>query len=389
MRSLLAAFVISNVVTAVLIPFVRRFALRRGAVANGGGRHVHDTSVPRLGGIAICVGILVPVVGLFLVDSGTTVSFEAAPGLALGLFVGSVTMCVLGAVDDTRGIRALYKLYAQLGVASFAFACGFRIEAVDLPLFGSVSMGIFALPVTVAWIVGITNAVNLIDGLDGLAGGVVFFAALTNLVVSVIGHQVWTALVMAATLGAVLGFLYFNFNPARIFMGDSGSYLLGYVLAVTALAGVAVKASTAVALLVPIVALGVPIIDTLFAILRRYLERRPLFSPDRGHIHHRLLDLGLTHRRAVLLLYAVSVIFTVASIAIYLGRAWQVGVALLVCSITVFGLARFVVTSRNSTSSGGSTRGSVPATPNCCAANCPPPWSGSRRSARRRSSTWS
>src|SRR5690606_22890845 len=143
----------------------------------------------------------------------------------------------------------------------------------------------------------------LIDGLDGLAAGVVFFAGVTNFVVAYISGSVMTALIMAAMLGSVLGFLIYNFNPARIFMGDSGSYLLGYVLAVTALAGASQKASTAVALLVPIVALGVPIFDTLFTIVRRFLERRPIFSPDRGHVHHRLLDLGLTHRRAVVILY--------------------------------------------------------------------------------------
>jgi UDP-GlcNAc:undecaprenyl-phosphate GlcNAc-1-phosphate transferase len=194
----------------------------------------------------------------------------------------------------------------------------------------------------VLWVVGITNAVNLIDGLDGLAAGVVFFAGVTNFVVALSLGRQFTALAMAAMLGAVLAFLFYNFNPARIFMGDSGSYLLGYVLATTALVGPTGKATTAVSLLVPVVALGVPIFDTLFAMVRRALERRSLFSPDRGHIHHRLIDLGLTHRRAVLILYGVSVVLTIASIAIYLGRAWQVGVALLAATVVMLGLVRFV-----------------------------------------------
>jgi UDP-GlcNAc:undecaprenyl-phosphate/decaprenyl-phosphate GlcNAc-1-phosphate transferase len=139
----------------------------------------------------------------------------------------------------------------------------------------------------------------------------------------------------------VTGFLFHNFNPARIFMGDSGSYFLGYVIAATSLVGSSHKASTAVSLLVPVVALGVPIFDTFFAMVRRWLERRPLFSPDRGHIHHRLLDMGITHRRAVLIIYGVCVLFTVTSIAISLGRRWQVGVALVASSAVLFGLVRF------------------------------------------------
>jgi UDP-GlcNAc:undecaprenyl-phosphate GlcNAc-1-phosphate transferase len=142
-------------------------------------------------------------------------------------------------------------------------------------------------------------------------------------------------------MGALLGFLFFNFNPARIFMGDSGSYYLGFMIATTSLAGASQKASTAVALLVPIVALGMPIFDTLFSMVRRSLERRPLFAPDRGHIHHRLVDMGLTQRRAVLLLYGVSVVLTIGAVAISLGRTWQVGFALLLASATMIALVRF------------------------------------------------
>jgi UDP-GlcNAc:undecaprenyl-phosphate GlcNAc-1-phosphate transferase len=203
-------------------------------------------------------------------------------------------------------------------------------------------MGAFARPVTVLWIVGITNAVNLIDGLDGLAAGVAFFAALTGFVVAVLNGSTLVGLVLASMMGVLLAFLFFNFNPARIFMGDSGSYLLGYVLATTSLTGaLQQKASTAVSLLVPIIALGLPIFDTLFSMFRRFLERRPIFSPDRGHIHHRLLDLGLTQRRAVMLLYGVSIAFAACSIAISLGRSWETGIALLSASIVVFLLMRF------------------------------------------------
>ena len=341
MRSYVTAFLIAAGVAAALTPIVRRLALHHGAVGETGGRNVHVRPTPRLGGVAICLAILVPIVGLLFVESGVAVAFKANARLVVGLAIGSLTMCAVGAADDLRGVRALTKLTAQVAVATLAFGCGFRIQNVFLPLLGEISMGVFALPVTVIWFVGVVNAVNLIDGLDGLAAGVAFFAGITNLLVAYIGGGVIAALVMSAMLGAIAGFLVYNFNPARIFMGDSGSYLLGFVLAATPLVGPFHKASSAVALLVPVVALGVPIFDTMFTIVRRFLERRPIFSPDRGHVHHRLLDLGITHRRAVLLLYGVSVVFTAAAIAIHLGRSWQVGVALLAVTTVSVGLARF------------------------------------------------
>jgi UDP-GlcNAc:undecaprenyl-phosphate GlcNAc-1-phosphate transferase len=190
--------------------------------------------------------------------------------------------------------------------------------------------------------VGITNAVNLIDGLDGLAAGVCFFAALTGFVVAVLNGSAVVGLVLASLMGVLLAFLFFNFNPARIFMGDSGSYLLGYVLATTSLTGaLQQKASTAVSLLVPVIALGLPIFDTLFSMFRRFLERRPIFSPDRGHIHHRLLDLGLTHRRAVVVLYGVSIAFAACAIAVSVGRQWETGIALLSACTVVVVLLRY------------------------------------------------
>ncbi len=342
MRSYVVAFVLSAAVAFILTPIVRQIAMRLDAVSSIGGRHVHARKIPRLGGVAIGIALFSPIFGLFFAESAVAALFRSELRHVLGLSVGGLALCAVGAVDDTRGVRALYKLYAQIAVAVLAWSCGFRIDAVRLPIVAELSMGIFSLPVTVLWIVGITNAVNLIDGLDGLAAGVVFFAGVTNFVVAFTLGQSFSALVMASLLGAVLAFLFYNFNPARIFMGDSGSYLLGYVLATTALIDVAQKASTAVSLLVPVVALGMPIFDTLFAMTRRILERRPVFAPDRGHLHHRLLDLGITHRRAVLILYGVSIAFTVASIGIYLGRQWQVGLALLLSAGVMIGLVRFV-----------------------------------------------
>jgi UDP-GlcNAc:undecaprenyl-phosphate/decaprenyl-phosphate GlcNAc-1-phosphate transferase len=344
MKSYVAACLISLVLSVLVTPLVRRFALRIGAVSTPGGRHVHSRSIPRLGGIGLAFAWAVPVVALSLRDGSMLRALEGQWLQVVTVVGGGAALCTVGALDDVRGLRSLYKLAAQVVVAIIAFACGFHIQAIHLPLFGTLEMGAFALPVTILWIVGVTNAVNLIDGLDGLATGVAFFAAFTSFVIAAISGSVFVALTMAALMGALVGFLFFNFNPARIFMGDSGSYFLGFVLATTALAGGGLqqKASTAVSLLVPILALGLPIFDTLFSMFRRLIERRPIFSADRGHVHHRLLDLGLTHRRAVMILYAVSSVLAAGAIAVSLGRSWHVGLALLSVSLVFVGFVRFL-----------------------------------------------
>jgi UDP-GlcNAc:undecaprenyl-phosphate GlcNAc-1-phosphate transferase len=342
MKTILSAMVVATATSAALTPVVRRLGIRVGAVSHPGGRHIHQTPIPRLGGLSIGIAFFAPLLLLCFVKSSVATVFRAEAQRSIGLLLGAILMTTVGALDDWRGVRALYKLYVQIAAGVIAFAFGFRIGAVQLPVVGVLEMGVFELPITVLWIIAIVNAVNLIDGLDGLAGGVVFFAAFTNLVVAYLSNSVFVSLLMASLLGAVLGFLFYNFNPARIFMGDSGSYFLGFILATSSITGQLQKASTAVALLVPIVSLGVPILDTMLAIVRRFLQRRSIFSPDRGHIHHRLLDMGLTHRRAVLLIYGVCLTFASAAIAIALGRSWQVGAALLGSSLAVVALVRFV-----------------------------------------------
>jgi UDP-GlcNAc:undecaprenyl-phosphate GlcNAc-1-phosphate transferase len=302
---------------------------------------VNVRAIPRLGGLAICGAFFAAIAALYASEASAALVLRADVGRLFGLVLGAVGLCVVGAIDDARRLPALYKVYAQIAAGVVAFAFGYRISAVWLPWVGTLFMGSFALPVTLLWIVGITNAINLIDGLDGLAGGVAFCAALTNLVVAVITGNAFVAVAMSALLGAIAGFLFFNFNPARIFMGDSGSYFVGFVLGTMSLVGAQI-ASTAVSLLVPILALGLPIIDTLFSMLRRVLERRSPFDPDRGHIHHRLLDMGFTHKRAVLVLYGMCVVFTASAIVVALCRTWAVGIALLAATVAVVVLVRFV-----------------------------------------------
>lgn len=340
MKTYLVAMAAAAVVTLLVTPLVIRFAPRFGAVDLPGGRRVNKRAIPRLGGLAILAGFAAPLLGLFFWDNAVSEAFLEIPKRAVALLGGAVAMSLLGTLDDVRGVRAWQKLVVQMALAGLAYAAGFRIDNVSLPLIGELHMGVFALPVTILWVVGIVNAINLIDGLDGLAAGASFFACVVTFVVGILSGNMLVSLLAVSLGGALLGFLFFNFNPARIFMGDSGSMMLGWVLALMSLLGA--KGSTAVALAVPVLALGLPIMDTLLAIVRRFLERRPIFSPDQGHLHHRLVALGLTHRRAVLVLYGASLIFTVAAIAIYLGKDWEVGLALTVAIIVAFGLVRAV-----------------------------------------------
>ncbi len=342
MRAALGALALSLVVAAAVTPLVRWAARRAGVVDTPGGRRVHTRVIPRLGGVAVVVGFYAPLIALAFTQSDVAEMFFADPSRLVGLLVGGVMIASLGAWDDIRGLRAWHKLAIQCLAALVAWGCGFRMENLTLPFLGELELGVFGLPVTILWIAAVVNAMNLIDGLDGLAGGIAFFACLTNFVVATLNGNPLVMLLAAALGGAILGFLLYNFNPATIFMGDSGSMFLGFVLATTSMMGSSIQGSTTVAILVPLISLGVPIMDTLFAMVRRIAERRPIFSPDRGHIHHRLLDLGITHRRAVLILYGVSILFTAGAITIALGRNWEVGGALLVLTVAMLGLARFV-----------------------------------------------
>jgi UDP-GlcNAc:undecaprenyl-phosphate GlcNAc-1-phosphate transferase len=338
--SAVTAFFIALFVVVAVTPLVRRFAIDVGAVDRPGERRVHERVIPRLGGIALVLSFFAPLLVLFGVETEVARQFFSEPLRIVGLVAGGLIVSGLGVFDDVRGVRAWTKLCVQALAAVVAYACDYRIDAIAVPGLGNLDMGVFGVPMTALWIVAVINAINLIDGLDGLAGGVAFFACVTNFVVGAINGDSLVMLLSASLGGAVLGFLLFNFNPASIFMGDSGSMFLGYVLATMGILGNSVKSSTTVAILVPLIALGLPIMDTLFAMVRRILERRPIFSPDRGHIHHQLLAMGINHRRAVLTLYGLSVLFTAGAILVSLGRNWQVGSALFLLSAAVIGVVR-------------------------------------------------
>jgi UDP-GlcNAc:undecaprenyl-phosphate GlcNAc-1-phosphate transferase len=337
----LFAGIAAILIAAMLTPIVRRFAVAVGAVDVPGGRRIHVTATPRLGGVAIVVAYLTAVLATL---SAWAVQNHADGWKPLGAFLGAgILIALAGALDDIRALGAKKKLFVQCVAASIAWAGGVRIvSTLAVPGFGHVEIGTpLSYVATLVWIVAFINAINLIDGLDGLAGGVAFFAAVTNLVVAVVTGNWLAAILNAALGGAVLGFLFYNFNPATIFMGDTGSMFLGYALGAAALMSGGQKESTVVSLLVPVIALGVPFTDTLLATVRRVLAKRSIFAADREHLHHRLLDLGLTHRRVVLILYACSLLLCVAALAAALGRSWQVGAAITGAVLTLVGVTRF------------------------------------------------
>jgi UDP-GlcNAc:undecaprenyl-phosphate/decaprenyl-phosphate GlcNAc-1-phosphate transferase len=339
-KSTVAAFLIALAISAALTPAVRRIAIAAGALDEAGGRRVHTGRIPRLGGLAVALAFFVPLFALFLMDSSLGRLFFEDKRRFVGLGVGSVVVLGLGVWDDLRGTRARQKLLFQCLAAFIAWWGGYGIDAVALPYVGVVYFGWLSLPMTIFWFVGVINALNLIDGLDGLAAGIAFFACITNLVVGTMNDSVLVMLLSAALGGGLLGFLMYNFNPASIFMGDTGSMFLGFILAATSLLGSTIKSSTAVSILVPIIALGVPITDVVWALARRLRARRSIFSADRGHIHHRLLDLGLSQRRAVIILYGASLALTVVATGFALGRNLAAGSALVFMAALLLGVMR-------------------------------------------------
>ncbi len=329
MRTAVVAFVLACLVSVLLTPLVRRVALARRLFDDPRDtRKVHGRPIPRLGGVAIAAGFYAPLLGLLIQGSGVGSIFYAVGWKAFGFMAGGVAICLLGLYDDIRGAGAKEKFIVQFSVAAGLYFLGFRMDVISLPFVGTVSLGALALPFTMLWIVGVINAMNLIDGLDGLAAGVALCAVLTTFTISALRGDPLMMLYMAALGGATLGFLVYNFNPASIFMGDTGSMFLGYVLGVGAIQA-SQKSSTTVAIIVPMLALGLPITDTLAAMIRRLLAGRPMFSADRGHIHHRLLDLGLSQKKAVLILYGTSALFGGVALFVTFASGVQAAVVLL------------------------------------------------------------
>ena len=325
--SLLAAFVASILLT----PLVKRLAFRIGAVDAPNYRKVHARIMPRLGGLAIFlafligVGILYP----FLIDH---LSSQTGQYLIFSILIGACIIVATGVIDDMREISAKAKMLGQLIAALIVvFVGGIHIEFINLPFFGELNFGFLSIPLTIIWIVGITNAINLIDGLDGLAAGVSSIALITLATMAFLLGNVFVLSIASILAVATIGFLFYNFHPAKIFMGDTGALFLGFMISVLALLGY--KNITIITLIIPVIMLGVPISDTFFAIVRRLRMKKKWSDPDKSHLHHRLLDMGFTHRQTVLIIYGIAMMFGLAAIIFSMAKLW--GAMLLITVILV------------------------------------------------------
>ncbi len=333
----LCIFAFSLVLSFVATRQVRDQAMRRGWVSfPQDARHVHQTPLPRLGGVPIFVAFSVSLIlwlGLGLLRPSLLAG--VAPVTLLRIYVPACVIFCLGIYDDVHGAGPYLKFAVQALAAGWLFFSGMRI--LDLPLlFGYHTFPWFiGLPLTVLWVVAITNAFNLIDGLDGLAAGSALFSTLVVFVVSLVNHSWLGSLMSVALAGAILGFLRFNFNPATIFLGDSGSLFIGFLLSALALAG-AQKAPTFIAVAIPVVSFGLPILETVLSVVRRLISGRPIFTADREHIHHKLLQLGFSHRQVVIVLYAVSAVFAMLSLFLLWPTGSTLGLVLAVVGTGVW-----------------------------------------------------
>lgn len=309
-----AGFGLALVVAWFVTPFAGDLARRLGAMDQPAARKIHAVPTPRLGGVAIFFGVLIP--SLLLLSN---------EGVVRAVLVGASLITLVGVVDDVRGTRPLIKLGLQLGVALILVLYGVRVETLSIPGLGIVVLGWVGVPFTLLWVVALMNIVNFIDGMDGLAAGVCAISAVTFAIIAVSLGRLDMGILAAVVAGSTLGFLWHNFHPASIFMGDSGSLLLGFLLAAITLQGF-LKGVATVALVIPLLVLGIPIFDTGFAILRRVKNRRPIHVADRGHIHHRFSNLGYSQRQTVAIIYAWSGLMSLVALAMRFAPVWLTGV---------------------------------------------------------------
>ena len=335
-----AALVAAILIAFIATPVVKSLAEKVGAVdVPKDNRRMHNHPIPRMGGLAIFLGFLL-----------STLIFVPLSNAMQGMLLGSVIIVILGIFDDIYALPALPKLVVQIAAALAAVLHGNVIQVISNPNIFSDNpywvLGAWAVPVSVIWIVAITNAVNLIDGLDGLAVGVATISSLTMLVIAMLVSDSLVALMMAALAGSCIGFLPYNHNPAKIFMGDTGSTFLGFVLATVSIQGL-FKFYTIISFAVPFLMLGLPLFDTCFAILRRLSKGQNPMAPDHSHVHHRLIDMGFSQKQAVAILYVISAILGLSAVVLTTSGALKAMV--LLCALCLAGL----IAARISLSHGG------------------------------------
>lgn len=328
------AFILAALSAAIFAPITIKLAFRVGAIdVPKDERKVHAKPMPRIGGLSFILAFFIAV--LFIL---VTSDIPNMPNL-FGFFIGAGIVATVGFIDDTKNIKPWMKFLGQSIGAACVIASGLRIWYVNIPFLELYGLNdIFSVVLTYFWLVGVTNAINLIDGLDGLATGVSAIATLSLLVIFILNSASAISIILvAALLGGLIGFLPYNFNPAKTFMGDAGSNFLGFVLATLSMIGMA-KTYTAMTIVLPVVILGLPIFDTLFAILRRLIHHKSIMEADRGHIHHRLIDAGLSQKQAVVILYAVTALLGIFAVIILESDIWKiVALAMILALLSVLG----------------------------------------------------
>jgi UDP-GlcNAc:undecaprenyl-phosphate GlcNAc-1-phosphate transferase len=315
MNTYLTLFLISLSASLFITPVIRRLAQGLGLMdVPKDGRRVHALPIPRLGGVAVFASVMLALALLPFVDNLVTRELAGEWRSVVAVLASSTLVFLFGVYDDLAGSRAKWKFVAQGAAAVLLYSLGGRVEALTVPFIGSFGLPpVLGFILTLVWVVGISNAFNLIDGLDGLATGASLFAALVMLGVSLVNGRPLVTVVSIALVGSLIGFLRYNFNPASIFLGDSGSLFIGFLLAALSLTG-AQKASTVVAVAIPLMAFALPVIDTGFAVARRFISGKPLFEGDREHIHHKLLERGWSQRRVAFALYGVCALFALLAL---------------------------------------------------------------------------
>lgn len=299
---------ITALFVGLFIPIVKQIAIHIGALDMPNARKVHKKPIPRLGGIAIYFGFLLG----YIIFGKESIQMNS-------ILIGSFIILITGIIDDIKPIPAKYKFCGQLiGAAIIPLYGGILLK--DISAFGLyIDFGIFAYPITILFIVSVINCINLIDGLDGLAGGIaaIYFLTIGVIAVALKSSSGLDTILTFVMLGSSLGYLYHNFYPAKIFMGDSGSMFLGYMISIIALLGY--KNVTFTSFIVPVFLLAIPILDTLFAIIRRLVNHKPISMPDKNHLHHQFLKKNFSQRKTVLIIYAIDILFAIASIVYILG----------------------------------------------------------------------
>jgi UDP-GlcNAc:undecaprenyl-phosphate GlcNAc-1-phosphate transferase len=336
MRTYFAILILSSLATFGLTPVARWAALRLGAIDLPDERKVHEGAMPRLGGLAVMGGFCFPWVAFYVLDNRVSQIFQEYETLFAVLMGGALAMLALGVYDDLRGARPSAKFLIQLMIALFLYFGGYRITTLTNPFGHSLELGWLGLPISILWLVGLTNALNLLDGIDGLAAGVTACIALCLALINILAGNVIVALLTLCLAGACLGFLPYNFSPARIFLGDSGSLFIGIILACIGVISL-FKAATATLIIVPLFVFGLPLYDTMTVMVGRIRRGQSVFKADKSHVHHRLLALGLNHRQAAYFLYTVKVLLGAGAILFSLQQSVPmiIGGGALVLAVTL------------------------------------------------------